>query len=828
MFKNYNLLFITLLLTGLVLSCITESTPQFKLEANPEPSDGGSVTPVSMDIENRSFVEVKAVPNEYWIFTGWSGDLSDYSSEPVVKVFMNRHRSIKAHFEKIEYPLTINVEGNGVVTKEILSSKSTTQDIPHATALRLKAEPDPGWEFVKWEMTDPGEGIDLTHNELDIEMLEPLEITAHFQRTDFLVRVIIEGEGTVEREVTFPAQKVEETEYPFETVVNLKAVSAHGWEFIGWSGAATGSDTEIELIVEDPIEIVATFDRIRYPLEIKTEGEGSVITKVNNTVTTDNQFPFQTDVELTAAPGQGWLFHRWRGDAQGSNNPTIVTVDKAKSVEAIFSPDIKLTTNPVTNITHVSAESGGTLVNNSNVTIVSRGLCWSTSPNTDGYTIENNPCKEADSNNDVYGYMMKNLNPSTRYYVRAVVVYSHQSRVDFILGNEVQFQTQEPPIMMPELSTAAVSAVTYNSAMSGGTISSDGGAPVTERGVCFGTSQNPDKSGTCTSNGSGTGSFASTLTSLAAQTVYYVRAYAVNSAGTSYGNQLSFTTDAAPVIPTVSTSLISSVTSSSATAGGNVTSSGGASVTERGVCVSTSQNPTRNDNCSIVGTGTGSFSTTMTGLNASTTYFVRAFATNSMGTGYGEQRSFETTAGSTPPPTSPPPSSENTQVALVFLDGVNLDVTVNGTLYSANTPFDYTFNNNGVTAGVKVVTVSGNLTTMQLNPNQLKQPGLDADGFGLFSYKVVNKNPDTNMFGIHAIHNSSQEFWGNAATSNPLGIIVSRLGDTVYSTAHADPLFYLGWRFDPVNQPNNRNFQSQWSNTGKMVFSFFNLGKPAN
>ncbi len=163
---------------------------------------------------------------------------------------------------------------------------------------------------------------------------------------------------------------------------------------------------------------------------------------------------------------------------------------------------------------------------------------------------------------------------------------------------------------------------------------------------------------------------------------------------------------------------------------------------------------------------------------------------------------------------------DGTEVALVFLDGVNFDVTINGSLYSSNSPFDYTFNG----AGVKVVAVAGDLVSMSLNSNQIRVPGLNNDGFGWFVYKVVNKDANTDMYGINAIHDGSQEFWGEPASNNPAGIMVSRSGDTVYGMQYPDPLFYQGWRFDPVNQPHNRTFQSAWSNTGKVAISFFNYG----
>jgi hypothetical protein len=95
-------------------------------------------------------------------------------------------------------------------------------------------------------------------------------------------------------------------------------------------------------------------------------------------------------------------------------------------------------------------------------------------------------------------------------------------------------------------------------------------------------------------------------------------------------------------VATVTTTAISDIDKTTATGGGNVTADGGATVTARGICWSTSQNPTISGSHTTDGTGTGSFTSSMTGLTANTTYYVRAYATNSAGTAYGEEMSFTT------------------------------------------------------------------------------------------------------------------------------------------------------------------------------------------
>ena len=268
----------------------------------------------------------------------------------------------------------------------------------------------------------------------------------------------------------------------------------------------------------------------------------------------------------------------------------------------------------------------------------------------------------------------------------------------------------------PTITTNNVTNITATSVTCGGNVTATGGASVTSRGVCWSTSQNPTTSNNTLPSGSGTGSFTKNITGLTPNTTYYVRAYATNSAGTSYGVQKGFTTpcnsltvnvsgtttinygnsttltasgassyewtmgssiigttasitvspsatttytvigtnsqgctgtkdvtvtvtNVPATLPTVTTDAVVQASISTATCGGNVTHNGYASVTARGICWSTSHNPTISNNTIPAGSGEGTFSCTMTGLTAGTTYYVRAYATNSVGTSYGEEQS---------------------------------------------------------------------------------------------------------------------------------------------------------------------------------------------
>ena len=117
--------------------------------------------------------------------------------------------------------------------------------------------------------------------------------------------------------------------------------------------------------------------------------------------------------------------------------------------------------------------------------------------------------------------------------------------------------------VLPTITTVATGSITSSSAISGGNVSSDGGATIASRGVCWNTSSNPVITGNHTSDGTGTGTFSSILTGLTANTTYYVRAYAANNAGTAYGNELSFVTAPAPLINTDSAKMFFITTSTS-------------------------------------------------------------------------------------------------------------------------------------------------------------------------------------------------------------------------------------------------------------------------
>lgn len=191
------------------------------------------------------------------------------------------------------------------------------------------------------------------------------------------------------------------------------------------------------------------------------------------------------------------------------------------------------------------------------------------------------------------------------------------------------------------VTTDPVSGISGTSAVSGGTVSSSGYAEISARGVCWNTTGNPTLADSSTSDGTGTGSFVSTLTGLVPGTRYYVRAYAVQDAETVYGASVDFVAGLTP--PTVATGAVTDITQNTATGSGRLVSAGDRPVTEAGLCWSVSENPTLGDDYTVEDVAAdGSFTSQLVYLAANTTYYVRAYATSEAGTGYGEAIPFRT------------------------------------------------------------------------------------------------------------------------------------------------------------------------------------------
>jgi len=365
-----------------------------------------------------------------------------------------------------------------------------------------------------------------------------------------------------------------------------------------------------------------------------------------------------------------------------------------------------VTTATITNITTTTAAGGGNVTDQGATPVTARGVCWSTSSSptiTESHTTDGTGTGSFTSN-------LTTLLPATTYYVRAYATNSAGTTY----GNQVQFTTNSD--QTPTVTTAEIINVTTTTATGGGNVTAQGTSPVTARGVCWSTSANPSVANSHTTNGSGTGNFVSDITGLTASTLYYVRAYATNATGTSYGNQVQFTTNSDQV-PVVTTANITNITPTTATGGGNVTGQGTTPVTARGVCWSTSANPTITGSHTTNGSGLGNFTSDLTGLTPATLYFVRAYATNSAGTAYGNQVQFTTEAGFVP--------------------------TVTTTIITNITTTTATGGGNVTAQGTTTVTARGVCWSTTQNPTITNSHTSDGTGTGSFTSNLAGLCPAT-------------------------------------------------------------------------------------
>jgi hypothetical protein len=300
-----------------------------------------------------------------------------------------------------------------------------------------------------------------------------------------------------------------------------------------------------------------------------------------------------------------------------------------KEDKIILTIPVVLTSEEIGMITSASAQCGGQVVSDGGSKITARGICWDTIANP---TILKS---SKISDKDTFVCSLTGLRPKYAYHVRAFATNS----IGTAYGEEVVFTTAL--FSLPILSTHEVTGISETIATAGGSISSDGNAYISKRGVCWNTSSSPTVDGNKTIDGNSSGEFTSNLTGLTGNTVYYLRAYATNAAGTAYGNEISFTTQVT-ALPKITTVAVSNIASGHATCGGTIEP--GTSIANRGVCWGTKHLPTLADNKTSDGLETGSFTSSLTLLASRTVYYVRSYATNSAGTAYGNEVSFTSAA----------------------------------------------------------------------------------------------------------------------------------------------------------------------------------------
>jgi len=289
-------------------------------------------------------------------------------------------------------------------------------------------------------------------------------------------------------------------------------------------------------------------------------------------------------------------------------------------------------TQSVTAIGQTIATGGVQVSGSFSSDVIEKGICWGTNYDPTIFQAK----VSGGAGTGFASLSLSGLAPATTYYVRAYAKTVNET----IYGEQVQFRTLS--YQLASLSTTSVTNISLTAASSGGSVSAQGGGNVTAKGICWATYQGPTIVNAHTTDGRGLGSFTSTLNGLSPGTMYYVRAYATNEAGTAYGYQYSFVS--ASIHPATLTSVtVSSISRTSVIVSASASADGGGTITNRGICWSTAAYPTiPYSNYTLNGSGTGTMSASLNNLVSGVTYYIRAYATNAAGTAYGPMTSFRT------------------------------------------------------------------------------------------------------------------------------------------------------------------------------------------
>ncbi|MDH3777362.1 MAG: cytochrome c3 family protein [Gammaproteobacteria bacterium] len=327
---------------------------------------------------------------------------------------------------------------------------------------------------------------------------------------------------------------------------------------------------------------------------------------------------------VTGLPSSTTIYFR----AWADNGASGFSAQNSFTTAAPASPPT-VTTNAVTVFGQNSATMGGNVTADGGATVSARGVYWNTaSPAEAGSQVQ------IGSGLGTFSQSVGGLPAGTQIFVKAYATNTAGES----LGGEVDFTTLAG---LATVATRAVENITATSAGLGGNVTNNGGAPVTERGIVWDITSPPELGATpaVVANGSGTGSFIATIGDLPTGIEVFFRAYAINSEGTAYSAIQSFTPAGPPV---VTATPASGVTLNSAVLGGNVSNDGGSPVTQRGIVWNTSSPAETGGTVVPMGTGTGVFSQTVSGLPAATPIFWKAYGTNSVATGYSAEESFST------------------------------------------------------------------------------------------------------------------------------------------------------------------------------------------
>jgi len=244
---------------------------------------------------------------------------------------MDADKSVTAWFDRREFSLDLQTEGNGRVSETLISGTETGNGYLFESVVELEAIPDDGWEFVEWTG-----GVTGTENPVTLEIDQNLTVTAVFMPESATISTLTEGEGTISKTLISGTETA--AGYVLGSMVELEAVAETGWEFSSWSGDIGTTENPVQVEVTGDLEITAEFQIQAFNLNLQTSGNGTIEMELLSGETRGDQFIYLSEIELTAQADNDWLFTGWSGDLASTENPVVVVMDSNRSITANFDP----------------------------------------------------------------------------------------------------------------------------------------------------------------------------------------------------------------------------------------------------------------------------------------------------------------------------------------------------------------------------------------------------------------------------------------------------------------------------------------------------------
>ena len=475
--------------------CDTAAPVIYPLNTISAPLAGGTISGGG-NYYSGTTVTLTATPLTGYFFTGWTGDASGTGA--TTSIFMNGAKSVTANFQLSDTGTSgpnIRIEDDATAATGLCLYDGVISTNSSASNGKVINLANASGKAIEWRVATPSGG-DYSLN---------WRYVNSSNSNAYSMKLVING-------------IVSDTALPFSQTANSTTFSNTGKVVVLTAGnnsirlettasAATADIDWLEITGSSPSAANCSGSVVTYTLA------AAAVPVTGGSVSGAGNYVAGTIVTLTATPSSGYIFTGWSGDVTGTNGSISVTMNGNKTVTANF-------VTAAYTLTGVASPAHGGTVSGSGV--FSAGSTTAlTATAAPGYIFTG-----------WSGDLSGTTNPAT-------VTMNAAKNITAVF------------ITTATIATTPVSIINNTLAISGGTVSADGGAGVTERGIVFGLTLNPTTADTKLADaGTGTGTFTSSLSGFAVNTIYHVRAYAINAAGINYGNDVTFSVSSGyPTIP---------------------------------------------------------------------------------------------------------------------------------------------------------------------------------------------------------------------------------------------------------------------------------------